>query len=317
MFSLYPFEYDLDSEFVNYAEALPTFFEPAYREINRAIVQWLQPHYKDLKLPRKECTLMKLAELQREKGNGQTKLTPAQLILVDQLLRALKPFQEMRENAFKSKPYMCGDIMRNLLCWESELEKHGDEISTSLLSEIKRVKANLLKNNQFLAAIYLDPQFNNCNSKILSEKQKMQMLNYLIQVYIGIRRVEVTGTQKYNEECDWDEEPDWEENWNWDDNLDEDEEDEEVLRKESKVLQKSLKKLESQPEPTPEINIVEYWQTNTNAKLKKLANVVLAHPVSMGPIRSDFTFDPKMLISNNKADLNNLMKMYVGYTVDM
>lgn len=287
------------------------------------ILAWLKPYHNDLKrmdyyeeydrapnIGLWSTTFTMLDDLKEQRYAESKRLTPAQKILVGNLWSALEPYHEMMENAIKSKYYPCGDLLMDLIACESKLEAQDEECSTALLSEMKKRKAMLLENIHLQAPLYLDPRFNNCSSSILTEEQKSTAVSVLLQVHEKMNEVEQAAEEEEEEEyremsAESEIESVSDDEWETDDIFTSDD------------LKKLLRELEAQPKPGPGFQIKEHWQEQSDPRLVELANVVLAYPVSIIPVRSDFEFESKMLTSNAEEDWKTLMKMYLGYTADM
>lgn len=325
----------------------PTFYKSAAQVIYLGIFSWLEPYSRDLN--------EMISDLEFDKGHDPTlwsalftwldghwidwfgKVSPAQYTLANKLCRALRPYHELKENGLSTKQYTCGDLVRDLLSCESVLKSHNDEVSTALLESMRVRKGILLENIQFQAALYLDPRFNNCHSEMLTNEQKINVVNYLVKVYEKIKDAELgfeeeeddswdsesdieseIGSETEQEsDDDSDNETDDEADDETDDDSDDDSDDEEPEAAHEKFtledLKKVLKDLENHPEPSPGIDIKEHWLAQSHPQLVELANVVLAHPVSLVPVR-DFDFNEEM---NAEEAMKNSMKMYLAYTEDM
>lgn len=66
-----------------------------------------------------------------------------------------------------------GDLLRDILKCEDTLEKMSGEIAAKLLSALQDRKQILMQNDHYLAAIYMDPRFNNMvKSQLTPEKNR-------------------------------------------------------------------------------------------------------------------------------------------------
>ncbi|XP_067617222.1 uncharacterized protein [Eurosta solidaginis] len=103
---------------------------------------------------------------------------------ITDLITSLKPLVNLNK-LFNNEQYILGDFYRDWLSCEIELE---ELLPTSIyaglfVQSMQKYKQEFLRDDKFLAAIYLDPRFNFYNSVMLSEEQKRRAEAHLIEQY--------------------------------------------------------------------------------------------------------------------------------------
>jgi hypothetical protein len=91
---------------------------------------------------------------------------------LEEFVNIFKPVEEFTKKLQKEQ-YVIGDFYRDWKECELTIEEiEENNLTLSLLSNIKKRKEKLMENNAFLAALYFDPRFNFENSPLLSQEQK-------------------------------------------------------------------------------------------------------------------------------------------------
>ena len=100
---------------------------------------------------------------------------------VSKFVKAFEPLAHCTKH-FQNEQYIIGDFYRDWLCCELKLETIQSEnnYAKSLWEAMKKRKENLLENDAFISAIYLDPRFNFSNAPFLNEEAKRKAMVSLI-----------------------------------------------------------------------------------------------------------------------------------------
>ncbi|XP_053959810.1 uncharacterized protein LOC128864263 [Anastrepha ludens] len=108
---------------------------------------------------------------------------------LDTFLEAFKPLRD-RSNKLHSEQYIVGDFYRDLMCCELELDElvqKGNFYAQLLVEALKTKKENIVKNEAFLAALYMDPRFNFLGTPFLPEDKKEIAVKHLLKTYDTIK----------------------------------------------------------------------------------------------------------------------------------
>ncbi|XP_054743050.1 uncharacterized protein LOC129247775 [Anastrepha obliqua] len=108
---------------------------------------------------------------------------------LDTFLEAFKPLRD-RSNKLHSEQYIVGDFYRDLMCCEldlDELVQKGNFYAQLLVEALKTKKENIVKNEAFLAALYVDPRFNFLGTPFLPEDKKEIAVKHLLKTYDTIK----------------------------------------------------------------------------------------------------------------------------------
>lgn len=235
---------------------------------------------------------------------------------------ALQPIQELTTRLQKVQ-YCCGDLFKDMLIAESQLEKNGSHQSITLLVAFRSRKTMITENLQFQAALYFDPVINNVSSMHFSDATKGEVLRYLADVNEKIGRVrrrmnlspsalQSTSSPPLRDQVSV--VPVLQPT-----DADLSERDQLFLRIWKTIppendrpssIRDRLLQLERQPQPCPSIDKVLYWRAlaQRDTEMGELASVVLALPASQVSVERAFSALPLILTKLRTRTSNSNMK---------
>lgn len=211
-------------------------------------------------------------------------------------MAALQPLHLLTEKLLlQDVNYTMGDLMRDILKCEKALKDLSGDVALLLLAAVRGRKMTLLEKEQYLAAIYVDPRFNNRKRSLLDTAQKHKALGFLLKTNERIVELvpkETDPIELAKTEVE-DESEDSDDSWTWD------------LIPTNKAtnsdpwtapptelgLHRRLTMLEDREVPASvDIDVLDYWQKQSTGdpELAVLACVALAVPANL--VSVDRTF---------------------------
>lgn len=121
-------------------------------------------------------------------------LTPTLWQLAQAMVDALEPVKVLTTK-LQAVQYTCGDLAYDMIICQARLKAINTTMSLTLSSALKLRQLAITDNVQYLAALYLDPRFNNRHTPHLTEEQKLTALTYLLDLHGRIKAMKRQSPQ--------------------------------------------------------------------------------------------------------------------------